>query len=119
MHHLDGDHDNNDPNNLLLIEGADHQALLHGLKFVRALYKNNPEMASPAWLSRWASKGQIAYEMRKAKKPWREISKELGATLELTESVAMGRVACLAKGYAKTHGLLWPLPKPAHNPQGV
>ena len=30
VHHIDGDHDNNDPTNLILIEHGDHMALHNG-----------------------------------------------------------------------------------------
>jgi len=34
MHHLDGNHDNDDPDNLVLIEGGDHMRV-HGMKHFR------------------------------------------------------------------------------------
>lgn len=36
VHHLDGDHGNNDPKNLVLIEGTDH-LLMHGIPLGRQL----------------------------------------------------------------------------------
>lgn len=33
IHHIDGDHDNNDPKNLLLCEASDHM-MLHGMPLV-------------------------------------------------------------------------------------
>lgn len=32
VHHVDGDHGNDAPNNLALIEGLDHMLLFHGMK---------------------------------------------------------------------------------------
>jgi len=36
VHHMDGNHDNNDPANLVLIEGSDHM-MLHGGRALRRL----------------------------------------------------------------------------------
>lgn len=36
IHHLDGNHDNNDPSNLVLIDGSDHMRL-HGGRMLRRL----------------------------------------------------------------------------------
>jgi hypothetical protein len=35
VHHLDEDHSNDDPRNLILIEGHDHLAIFHGMKNVK------------------------------------------------------------------------------------
>lgn len=41
VHHLDGDHDNNDPKNLVLIECGDHMMLHNGAtRFSRVVGKN-------------------------------------------------------------------------------
>lgn len=45
VHHVDGDHDNNDPANLVLMWGPDHMSVLHGMKVIPRKGKRGPRGA--------------------------------------------------------------------------
>jgi hypothetical protein len=49
IHHIDGDHDNNDAKNLVLIWGIDHFMLHSGVRFVRGKNsgKKRPKVSRP------------------------------------------------------------------------
>lgn len=50
VHHVDGDHSNDSPRNLVLIEGLDHMLLFHGMKN----YSPNKIAGRRGGLARWA-----------------------------------------------------------------
>jgi hypothetical protein len=52
VHHIDGDHDNNHPSNLALIEGNDHMRL-HGLF---SLIRTDNAVSRKGGKGRWANK---------------------------------------------------------------
>lgn len=82
IHHMDGDHSNDDPANLVLIESLDHLRL-HGiskLKPVRVLIIRSYEQ------------GKLAYERKLTGLTW----------------IKAGSYTA-AMRYAKDHGLMWPL----------
>jgi hypothetical protein len=94
VHHLDGHHDNNDPDNLVLIEHVDHMRL-HGIRSgARLSY-----MVRSGPRKRTLSLGETAYKHRASGKSWREIGQEIGSI-----SGAMSS----AKVYAKQLSLRWP-----------
>lgn len=95
VHHIDGDHTNDAPKNLVLIDGVDHMRL-HGMVLrlgaVRPLRSGSPAGARNKTLA----VGQEAYYARKAGKAWKEIG---------------GRQSLLrAKVYARASGEKWPIP---------
>lgn len=85
VHHLDGDHGNDDPANLVLIEAADHMRL-HGMPgFIRSVSKG----PRPSTLRL----GSEAYGKRLAGSSWRVIGRNGMAS---------------AKAYAIHTGIPWP-----------
>lgn len=74
VHHVDGDHGNNDPENLVLIERRDHN-LLHGFSdgFTR---KTAKKQRGPR--KKTISNGLTAHCMRQEGRTWRQIGEHLG-----------------------------------------
>lgn len=79
VHHIDGDHENNDPANLVLIDGVDH-GMIHGRKIdlrneikegkersklIREFTKAVKHLSERAWVYN-------RYMQRKAHREWRE-----------------------------------------------
>lgn len=96
IHHLDGDHSNNDPDNLVMIYHFDHFAM-HGAKGFENRYKDR-------WMSNEeiheikATLGEKAYKLRVSGLLWSEID-------EILERQALQ----LAKFYAEQNNLQWPI----------
>ena len=94
VHHLDGDHSNNEPENLILVWSQDHMEL-HGLKRfsgrMDGVWMTREEMDAVK-----LSKGEAAYQKRLQSIPWAEMG----------IPNALGN----AKHYAKAHDLEWPVP---------
>lgn len=99
IHHADGDHSNNDPSNLVLIESTDHMRL-HGSCLNRLLIKLEP---------RHQTIGKQAYDMKDNKTSWAEIGAELNPSS--VQPAAYARSA--AKEFAEKAWL--PFPKPNSN----
>ena len=92
VHHLDGDHGNNDPSNLVLIERNDHFRL-HGTHKLKPLAEKWEESAKRVSL------GKSAYQMRLEENPtWREIGERLGY-----EENPAAKAIAVASRYAKYH----------------
>lgn len=88
VHHMDGNHANDDPTNLVLIEHADHMRLhgMTGTGRLRTVAQRGPRPSTLAI-------GEEAYSKRLAGETWRRI----------------GRVGMSsAKVFAKSAGLSWP-----------
>jgi len=107
IHHADGNHDNNDPSNLVLIERSDHLNLHNNKGLGR---KVNGEWVTEAELSRIKLRkvaiGQSAYDIRKVEGlAWAKIGTRLGY-----EPRKAASVATTARAYANYHNLEWPLP---------
>lgn len=104
VHHLDGDHSNNDPLNLVLIDHVDHMRL-HGMTSgsyrLRALSGVGVSGPRPQTLSY----GQITYAKRQEGKTWRQIGFDLG----------IGRTRALntARTFAAANDREWPVRDPA------
>lgn len=79
IHHVDGDHYNNDPNNLVLIERRDH-CLIHGFSenFTRSLETPQKKPRQPS--KKTLKRGFEAQRMHDEGLPWREIGKALGCS---------------------------------------
>lgn len=99
IHHADGDHSNDDPSNLVLIEATDHMRL-HGGSLNRLLIK--PER-------KYLTLGMEAYEMKNSEISWATI----GAMINPTSVQPASYARLLAKTYADESGL--PFPKPGSN----
>ena len=100
VHHLDGDHSNNLPDNLVLIEHRDHLMLHAGTrpeKTMRFLVRKGPKR-------RTLINGRRCYEMRGRGTAWNDIAKHYRIA---------GRDSALscAKKYAEITGLRWPVVK--------
>ena len=91
IHHLDGDHENNDPQNLVLLESSDHM-LLHG---GRALRKIRGPSQKRLLL------GKYLYGARHAGQSWAEMGRILGCTGSGVRSTA--------HDYARNFSLTWPV----------
>lgn len=98
VHHLDGDHANNDPMNLVLIEAADHMRL-HGLIA--------PVVRRVIGKGGGRPKGSLSphtegcYRLRAQGQDWEQIAAQFG----LTPRSAMQA----AKRYAQAQLLKWPI----------
>jgi len=108
IHHADGDHGNNEPSNLILIECTDHMRL-HGSSLLRLLGEAK-EAATAATLN----KGKAAYDKKTGELSWLAVGRELNPASAQPASWARS----VAKQYAETEGL--PFPKPGTNiPSGA
>jgi len=95
IHHVDGNHHNNDPSNLVLIECSDHM-MMHGCGIAKRVLryktyeKRRPDLE-------YLSRGQASYNRRLRKwDKWSEIGK--------SNMLA-------AKVWAKSSGMPWPIKK--------
>lgn len=100
IHHIDGDHDNNDPKNLILIEHLDHFMLHSGgrPRYVGRRYVGRRKKPNPF--------GKPAYEAR-ATRQWPEVDEFLA---KQGLKVSYGDSMHAAKRYALDNELLWPAP---------
>ena len=100
IHHIDGNHDNNDPENLLLIEKSDHKRL-HGI---------NPRFDTKrdSWESRITrvNLGEVAYNRRRLGETWKGIGDSFYHDKKAPEQYALN----VAKVYAEYHKRPWPIP---------
>ncbi len=99
VHHVDGDRNNNNSNNLVLIESQDHTTVIHGL-FMKRLPKHSPRGRKPADHAR---DGAI-YAAREAGRGWRSI----GMDFNCSRATAFGR----ARSFARSHDKPWPVDVP-------
>lgn len=106
IHHADGDHSNNEPSNLVLIEATDHMRL-HGSSLFRLLGNAKAEKKRQR-----LDLGGIAYDMKDSATSWTVIGSSLYP--DSLQPQAVARTA--AKDYAATNGL--PFPKPDSAAQG-
>ena len=104
IHHLDGDHDNNDPENLVLIEHIDHMRL-HGMtKGFRTRLKAAQERRAAEMLE----EGRLAYEA--ATEIRRSASYSSGIWIEAgRQSGVGGKAHARARLWAEKNDLEWPL----------
>ena len=96
IHHIDEDHTNNDPSNLLLVETDDHRAILHGEKISVAV---NVEKRIEMRRTR-LTKGEKAYQLRQLGLAWSEVD----AFLQITYS------NMYARQFALGNAISWPIP---------
>jgi len=95
IHHEDGNHSNNDPSNLLLVEHQDHMRL-HGRQPLHKKLENGK-------LQQKIEKGHSCYVLREQRLPWHEVAQRV-------YGVRMSQKAMnAAKKYAEYHNQPWPI----------
>lgn len=104
IHHIDGDHDNNEPSNLVLIYCADHMSL-HGGGLKRLVLSGRKWIDRDEYEAKAISEGKEIYERREAGEPWVSIS------------VDFKNAANKAEKYAKFTGLCYPPRSDSMNPE--
>jgi len=102
VHHIDEDHGNNDPDNLILIYSGDH-ALLHKLGMM--------DERGGCWekAKERTERGRIAYDLRAQGKAWYDIAEQIGVKNPCN----------LAKIHAASTGKEWPLSVPRAKPKVI
>lgn len=109
VHHADGDHSNNSPRNLFLIEATDHMRL-HGGDLNRLLGERSISAKQAS-----AAQARNCYHLRGQGYSWPEIAAHVGINYH---SVIQN-----TKRYAKEQSLHWPivdfLETPPYNRRGV
>jgi len=99
VHHVDEDHSNNEPDNLVLIERSDHMRLHRGGAPVRDVHTWEESKER-------VKLGQEAYRLRKeGGDTWKAIGVQLGYEDNPATS-ALG----VAARYASYHKMQWPVP---------
>ena len=88
IHHADGDHSNDSPNNLLMIEGLDHMLIVHGHKVASIFTRENC--------------------IKRAKKRWENVSPEKRSKLMRRVANARWRAQRLANQAARRAGIECP-----------
>lgn len=106
VHHLDGDHSNDAPSNLALIEHSDHMGL-HGTSARRLLADGQEARRNSNSARARAENGRIAYETKGPGITWASIDARLGLTEKPSEG---GTSIAAARAYANLNGLPWPKP---------
>jgi hypothetical protein len=102
IHHGDGDHSNNDPDNLFMVEHRDHLRL-HGQPLMDRLRRANDARRDAARRERIEA-GRCCYHLKRMGYLWPEVARALGRP--------EGSIMKDAKAFAEDAGLLWPLPRP-------
>lgn len=97
VHHLDGDHTNNSPENLILVECQDHSLTLHSLRMIRPIVIR-PCGRKPSDGIRDAAIYRARCDTRN---DWRVIAKQFGVT---TKNAMQS-----AKRVARLKGWEWPI----------
>jgi hypothetical protein len=118
MHHIDGNHDNDAPENLVLIYHPDHMLLHAGRRLIRrAPIKALPRRKGPK--PDTLRRGKIAYEYalqaeRSGERGvWGNADEFVASTLGIDRFSAKSESS--ARAYAVSNGLRWPLKLAAGN----
>lgn len=99
VHHADHNHENNDPENLVLIEHGDHMALHNRAWRLRPA--RDPDHLR-------AELARKAYEIKQPSLSWTDVEERLGM---VNNTQRRGFVAHVeARQHAHIHGLPWPKP---------
>jgi hypothetical protein len=111
IHHIDGDHGNNDDANLVLIEHSDH-FMLHGLFRIGRIQKVKPKKKEkdPELERAEMHLGWELYRLRSNGSSWHEIAKRYRMKME----TAIRK----ARKYAKKAKILWP-PEVPSKPRSI
>lgn len=102
IHHIDGNHENDDPDNLILIELGDHQRIHNGL----VIDFHNSRRGKWGVREKRIGLGDEAYTLRISGLKWRDI----GLRLYPDKSHSMAYSINVAKMYAEYHDKEWPIP---------
>lgn len=74
VHHLDGDHDNDHPSNLILLETVDHTRTIHQLAFTRlkavAAARERSKRITAAFEAAGMKRGSYVRKVVKGKRYW-------------------------------------------------
>lgn len=100
VHHLDADHQNNEPHNLVLIEHEDHMRL-HKLNTVRAIGRK-----AELFRLRKFELGGDCYALRKTGETWAAVERSLFDPPHTRDGL---RAVHAAKTYAQNAKEAWPL----------
>lgn len=103
VHHMDGNCDNNHPNNLVLIERADHMRLHGSETFLRPLSRRSKANDAA---------GEQAYTLRLAGHGWSQIGDTVFAGLPAGLAGKAHTAMARAKAWAHRNGKDWPVPIP-------
>jgi len=106
LHHVDGDHSNNEPDNLVLIEHFDHMRLHNRPGQLGRLSEHRAVRVAKRLREREEiseAVGPVAYTHRLNRRNWRGWS-------AIRSDIDLKSAKEFAKKYAKTNGLPWPLP---------
>jgi hypothetical protein len=111
VHHIDGDHSNNDPLNLVLIESVDHMMLHNGNRKLERLVRSNGRWSSRSDAAALRlEKSKKAYELKLELNGWREVAVEMGVFENGNKFFPNKyRVKALAKQWAESSGANWPI----------
>lgn len=101
VHHGDGDHSNNEPDNLFLVEHRDH-VRLHGSALLDRMRQNHSARVARAKACRLRI-GCEAYTLKAQGYHWVEIARHFSEREEFVSSAA--------REYAKAEGERWPFPR--------
>lgn len=101
VHHLEGKHNNNDPNNLILVEHVDHRRL-HGKKGQAFSNELNEERRQK--IKHDLAMGEIAYEARITASCWQDVQDSMPAGFK-------GDIPMVARLYAAATERPWPFSK--------
>ena len=102
IHHMDGNHQNNDPANLALIEHVDHMRLHNNSLKNRLLAPRAERKAERLAL------GAQCYAARSTGTRWKLIDKELLGTMP--DRYTPARSMAMAKAWAEQNQQPWPIP---------
>lgn len=99
IHHMDGDHSNNDADNLVLIEHADHM-MLHGMTV--GLGRLSRSGTKKKTIETMNTLGRYAYEQAILGRNWVQIKKDF------KPQECKNKLARYAKRWAINNNLKWP-----------
>lgn len=104
IHHIDGHHANNDPDNLVLIDAYDHARTIHGAPWIMKDHlSDRVEQARLASMNKRLAEGEAAYkEYERTSDIWNVVARRLGIR---------GNVDLKAKDAADFYGWTWPIKK--------
>ena len=80
IHHIDGNHDNNSPDNLVLIDGADHMMLHNGKTRMQRGTQLIASVQEQKNLQKILTIGMAAFESVKRNKSWKLSADEVGVS---------------------------------------
>ena len=105
IHHVDGVHENNSPDNLVLVEGRDHMLLHMGHRPDRV--RKLPDKVIAAQRVSYAI-GKAAYKLRTTGLRWKAVAHELSRN-KVCEYLGASAVTNKARRYASVYKKPWPI----------